>query len=362
MMNKLKAYLLKITLLSTLLLCSQCRSINESTSNPSDRTGKIAYTSESGALAEIYIMERDGSNKINLTDTLASDRSPAFSPDGTRIAFASNRVHSEDIYIMDVNGDSPVNLTNTYFTSERYPVFSPDGSRICYVAYYEGWDICLTDPDSGGITRLTDNPGIDHWDPEFSSAGTQIAFLSYRSGSWDIFTMDTDGQNKKQLTFNYHTWDKTYSPDATKIYFTAYIPEHSDMDIGRQIYVINSDGGEITRLTSFEKNPIAPCVSPDGTRIVFSLGVTISESTAAHGEISSTEIFIMNADGTNIRRLTDNLTDDVSPLFTPDGLHILYLSDQLGNHDIWRVNAGGGGNLKLTESVADDHSPVCQPL
>ncbi len=356
----LKKLLLQIFILCLLLFCTRCRSLNESTPDASDSMGKIAYTSESGALAEIYIMDSDGSHKINLTNTPARNRNPAFSPDGSRIAFTSNRVNLEDIYVMDAEGDNQVKLTNAYATTERYPVFSPDGSRICYVAYYQSWDICLADPDSAGITRLTDSPGIDDWDPEFSPNGTQIAFVSYQSGSWDIYTIDADGQNQKQLTFNYHTWDKTYAPDGSKIYFTAYTPEH--IDIGRQIYVINSDGGEITRLTSFEKSAAAPCVSPDGSRIAFSLGVTIQESTFSEPEIVSDEIFIMNSDGTNIKRLTDNLNDDISPLFTTDGLHILYLSDRLGNHDIWRVDASGGGNLKLTDSVADDHSPVCQPL
>jgi len=356
----MKKFLLQFLILYLLLFCTPCRTINESSPDASDRMGKIAYTSESGALAEIYIMDRDGSHKINLSNTLARNRNPAFSHDGSRIAFSSNRVNLEDIYVMDADGYNQVKLTNTYATTERYPVFSPDGSRICYVAYYQSWDICLADTASGGVIRLTDSPGIDDWAPEFSPTGTQIAFVSYQNSSWDIFTVDADGQNQKQLTFNYHTWDKTYAPDGSKIYFTAYTPEH--IDIGRQIYVMNSDGSEITRLTSFEKSAAAPCVSPDGSRIAFSLGVTIQESTFSEPEIVSDEIFIMNSDGTNIKRLTDNLTDDASPLFTPDGVHIVYLSDQLGNHDIWRIDVDGDGNMRLTDSVADDHSPVCQPL
>jgi TolB protein len=116
-------------------------------------------------------MDMDGGNVRQLTDDPGSawDYHPAWSPDGSRIAFASNRDGDDDIYVMDADGRNVRQLTDVPLWFERSPVWSPDGTRIAFVSDRDyDYDIYVMDADGGNVRQLTDDPGRDTspvWSP-----------------------------------------------------------------------------------------------------------------------------------------------------------------------------------------------------
>jgi hypothetical protein len=121
------------------------------------------------------------------------DLSPAWSPDGSRIVFQSNRATNNDIYVMHADGSGVTNLTNTPDTGEFDPEFSPDGSTIAFVADSGGGtDIDVMDAAGSTITNLTDDPAHD-WSPTWSPDGGRLAFESDRGDPQSIYVVNADG-------------------------------------------------------------------------------------------------------------------------------------------------------------------------
>jgi Tol biopolymer transport system component len=174
---------------------------------------QIAFVSGRDGNAEIYVMDADGSNQTNLTNNPANDTYPAWSPDPdiSKIAFTSNRVFGQaEIYVMDDDGSNQTNLTNSIESYDAYPAWSHDGSKIAFTSYrYSDAEIYVMDDDGSNQTNLTNNPAYDAYpawspDPEVS----KIAFVSDRHGGplgtigayREIYVMDADGSNPTSLT------------------------------------------------------------------------------------------------------------------------------------------------------------------
>ena len=213
---------------------------------------KIAFTSNrrNGSTHEIYIMDADGKAPVRLTKNNqpvpAYDESPSWSPDGRRIAFASNREGNSEIYVMDTNGKNIVQLTRT-IDREATPSWSPDGSKIAYVSrdINADSDIYVMNADGGNPANLTRNPGAMNRDPSWSPDGRRIAFESWGVENHDIYVMDTDGKNVVQLNDNF-AWDAfpAWSPDGRHIVFTSLRNL-----VGEELFLMNPDGTNIIQLT-----------------------------------------------------------------------------------------------------------------
>lgn len=213
--------------------------------------------------AEIYTVAQDGTGRVRLTRDLAFDGLPAFSPDGSRVAFDRGDPASSDLYVVDSDGTDLVQLTDLE-GFENSPTWSPDGKRIAFV-----WG---------------------HGEPKgFGETGA-------------LWTLDVDGSTLTMLLdakVGYPAW----SPDGTRI----ALERRGEDSIG----VLDVASGVVTDLGK----GFVPKWSPDGTRLAF-----------IRDGGDGTDIYVMDADGTDVVRLTDDAAFDTFPIWSPDGATILFLS------------------------------------
>ena len=203
----------------------------------------IVFSSDRDGDFEIYIMDSDGANIVQLTDNNSEDCSPCFSPDGDIITFSSDRDGDFEIYIMDSDGANIVKLTDNGFYN-YYSCFSPDGDSIAFSSRRDGdFEIYIMDLDGNNIVQLTDNDS-DDWYISFLPDGDTITFLSSRDGSTEKKVIDTDGNNIIQLTDNdSEDYMYCFSPDGDNIAFSSY------RDGDWEIYMMDTDGANVIQLT-----------------------------------------------------------------------------------------------------------------
>jgi len=143
------------SLIITLILCFVLPAVS------SAQLAKIAFESKRDGNWEIYVMDADGKNLVNLTKNGAKDLGAAWSPDGTKIAFVSTRDGNWAVHVMDADGNNPVNLTQNGAT-DRTPSWSPDRTKIAFWSNRDGnEEIYVMDADGNNPVRLTNNPADD---------------------------------------------------------------------------------------------------------------------------------------------------------------------------------------------------------
>jgi TolB protein len=254
--------------------------------------GRIAFA----AAGEIYLVGADGSGLVQLTHSAPGvyNFQPAISPDGLRVAFASRASGDSGIKVVGIDGVELQTLTDNPFLSYSEPAWSPDGSQIAFVRGFDptaegvanhttcGFEILIVNVNDGRVTNLTQ--GASGTDPSWSPDGTQIAFASDRDGSngFDIYSMAPDGTNVKQLTTDAgNEAEPAWSPDGKRIAYTGNLVKafllcgfaHTGLApdpvvVSPDIYVMESDGTESSRVT-FTENNIEPAWSPDGMSLAF---------------------------------------------------------------------------------------------
>ena len=224
--------------------------------------------SKTNAAWDIYVQNADGSGLTNLTDHRADDFEPTWSPDGRQIAFLSDRDQSgkAEIYLMNADGTRPTRLTWHAATQSR-PAWSPDGRQIAFGSEKDGNpEIYVINLDGTGEKRLTNHPGGDGW-PTWSPDGLQIAFTSDRDGAGDIFVMSADGSNPLNLTSG-SAWDSSpaWSPDGSRIAFVR-----SAVGDQNGVYVMKSDGSDMAWVARSKARDSSPGWYPlDSPAVSFS--------------------------------------------------------------------------------------------
>ena len=205
-------------------------------------------------------------------------------------------------------------------------------------------EIFVMNADGTNVRQLTNDNARDRY-ASWSPDGTQIAFHSDRDGDFEVFVMDADGANVRQLTSNSHLdTAPAWSPDGTRIAF------NSDRTGNFEVFVMDADGTNVRQLTNHTQLDVAPTWSPDGTRIAF--------NSDRDGDF---EVFVMDADGTDVEQITDNTHADYGQVWSPDGTRIAFNSDRTGNFEIYVMDSGGTNVRRLTRDSAANVGPVWSP-
>lgn len=227
------------------------------------------------------------------------------------------------------------------------PAWSPDKQRLAFTtcpAVCAGveadFEVFVRD-ENGAVRNLTTNPARDggaSWSPD----GTRIAFHSNRSGTHEIWTMNADGTDPKQVTtLESRSVSPAWSPDGTRIAFT------SDRGGNIDVYVLNLADGSVTNLTASAGADSNAAWSPDGRSIAFD-----------SDRLGTLDVYVIDAAGGIPRRITTGLGGESEPVFSPEGSLLAFVTNAAGNPDLMTVPVRGGGEPKpLSADPAPESNP-----
>jgi len=277
---------------------------------------KLVYqaTFDSMECDQIFTMNIDGSDRQLISTGKGRTTCAYYYPDGKRILYAS-----------------------THLSDEKCPP-PPDRSKGYVWKLYESFDIFLKDGEK--LTQLTNTPGYDA-EATISPKGDKIVFTSLRNGDPEIYTMNLDGSDQKRLTYEKgYDGGPFFSPDGSKIVFRASRPvsseemaDYNDLvengyvrPSALEIFVMDADGKNMKQITNLGKASFAPFFHPSGQKIIFS-------SNYKGAEPRDFNLFMINLDGTGLEQITFNPSFDGFPMFSPDGKYFVFASNRFNKKD-----------------------------
>jgi Tol biopolymer transport system component len=262
--------------------------------------GKIAFVRNlSETDWEIFEINSDGSGERLMTKGGHTANSPAWSPDGKKLAYASVRDGDNEIYIMNVDGSGQLQLTNNDINYDSNPTWFPDGNRLafsskCTFSNYS----CIYSMDSNGrnVFQLTQDD--KNYEPNTSPDGKTLAYKSLDG----LVLLNLQTGEITHLVNGSNVYSPSWSPDGTQI---AYISRNSQNGQNSDIFLVKVNDGVVTQITSNDYYVGDPSWSPDGKMLVYYTD-----------QFGSGEICIMKTDGTFVLRLTTNDTLDYQPVWS----------------------------------------------
>jgi TolB protein len=348
----MKPYILFLAVL--FVSCGKDHNGPRPTGNNKDEIVFISRRIDNSADWKLYIMDADGNNQRVLTDRILECAPPVLSNDGSRIAFMTYENNERHIYVIDKTGQNLVHLAS----GKQYCgsiAWSPDDASILFIksdnTFGGHYDIYSINSQGGVAKRLTDN-GTNYavsWYPD----GKHILYTAAAGDKLGVYKMKNDGSDRQLLTpanqsFSYGR----LSPDTKTIALVSANRE------GSQIFTMRADGSGLRQLTTtvspfwdtgFPRDAnSSPVWSPDGRKIAY---ISYVERTP--------DILVMNADGSDKKRLTVNSLRDESPSWTKDGRHIIFSSnrDVSVMSEVYIMDANGGQQKPLTNYIGDDIYP-----
>jgi Tol biopolymer transport system component len=366
---------------------------------PAACQGRMTFVGRADGEQDLFVINADGSGLTNITNGGGPEDSPSWSPDGTRIVF-SRHVGNSDIYTIHPDGSELVRLTDEP-SREYAPSWSPDGQQVIFGST-RGYatELLVVSAEGGAAMPLTDNSAHKPdfaWSPAGAPGGERIAFTmldGYNQG--DIFVMaapdetGAGGSVPNNLTQHpAHDCCVDWAPDGGRLLFlssrsdkgagqgyrfiTLLVRADPDSDLTassgvvrpvttvmpeqpRDIYVIRSDGSELTRVTDGVGHARQATWSPDGKSIAF-----VSDRD------DNDEIYVMflgegpGAAGGESFRLTDSPEDNLHPTWSPDGQCLAFVSYDDGESALYVMNADGSGQTRLAEDIVWSRGPSWSP-
>jgi len=366
----------------------------------------LVYVGRAAGHAHIYLLRVGGQNPIDLTKDSKDDNSePAFSPDGERIAFRSER-DGGGVFVMGATGESVNRLTDFGYnpawspdgseivcstasgddpgsrtgvsqlwrikvaTGEKrkvsegdavQPSWSPHGQRIAYWAYAKGgsqrdiWTIPVGPAGGGPPVAVTADAAVD-WNPVWSPDGTWLYFGSDRGGSMNLWRLEVDETSgevlgpPEPLTAGGAGFrgPMSISADGRRIAYTERI-DASNIERIRFDREKEAAAGPPEPVTRGSLQVIYMDLSPDGEWLAFS----------SSGK--QEDLYVIRTDGSARRQLTDDPAKDRGPRWSPDGKRIAFYSARGGKYDIWVVGADGTGLRQITSTTRSGAMPAWSP-
>lgn len=261
---------------------------------------------------------------------------------GAVLAYQSGQQGAEDIFLLDMPTGLSYNLTR-YVYPDTLPSWSPDGSELAFTSWRDGSYDLMVASASGRDLRSMGSPDPADWPP-----GKSLYVFAGLSDTlnMDVFILDSAEASPRNLT-HHPAFDAlpVLSPDERRIAFI------SNRDNRSGIYTMNVDGSDLRLISAgLVISTDAPAWSPDSQQLAI---VVVKEGGG--------EIFLVDADGSSPRNLTHHSAWDSSPVWSPDGGQIAFISQRSGASDIYIMNIDGSGIHRATRSAVPDRNPAWRP-
>lgn len=306
---------------------------------------KIVFVSDRSGDFEVYAMDRNGADIINLTNSLDNEGFPL--PNATQLAFASDRSGTGlSLFVVNLDGTGLVEIETPPNSANRPSAWSPDGRFLIFESN-QGGSLEQFLVDMGTQEMISFNREFQAQFDSWSADGQRLLISVPTGAGIEISISDLSGMIKQPLT------DGTYpaglpvlSPDGQAVAFVATPPEGGPVDI----YIVDVEGNEPVNLTQSDSNDLFPRWSPDGSKIAF---ITDRDG--------NPEIYVMDSDGGNLTNLSNSLAQE-SPqgdfAWSPDGSQILFHTDRDGDVEVYIMDATGENQTNLSNSPGNDFSAI----